>query len=136
MSQLTPKEEADRWMRQAEADMKTAKTLFEAKDFAASSFQAQQAAEKALKALLYSKGRKPFGHSLVGLLAEVVKEGFPEPNQDFREATNSLDEHYTSSRYPDAFESQIPAEYYTETIAKEALECAQLLLHYSGENIR
>ncbi len=68
MSQLTPKEEADRWMRQAEAD------------------------------------------------------------------TNSLDEHYTSSRYPDAFESQIPAEHYTETIAKEALECAQLLLHYSGEN--
>jgi HEPN domain-containing protein len=135
MSGLTPDEEADRWMRQAKSDLETARTLFDAKDFDACSFQAHQAAEKALKALLYSKGGRPFGHSLVGFLAEAAREGFPEPDQDVREAANSLDGHYTSSRYPDAFENQIPAEHYTAQIAQEAVECAQRLMQYSGANI-
>ena len=132
---MTPAEEAKRWKRQADADLKTARTLLEQKDYDACAFRCQQASEKALKAMLYLKGRRPYGHSLVGFLAEVVKEGFPAPSEDINQAVDSLDKHYTSSRYPDAFESQIPDEYYTSDMAKEALEWAQLLLQFSGENL-
>jgi len=87
---------------------------------------------KSAKISLYSKGRKPFGHSLVGFLSEAVREGFPEPSNAVRDAATGLDKHYTSSRYPDAFESQIPDEAYTVEIAEEALEWAQLLMQYGG----
>src|SRR5688572_15341805 len=104
---MTPREEADRWWRQAEADFKTAHTLFQNKDFGPCTFFCQQAVEKAFKALLYSKGLKIHGHSLVGLLERVVEADFGEPSDDVRDAADALDKHYISSRYPDAFESQI-----------------------------
>lgn len=132
---MTPREEAERWWRQAEADLKTARLLFEDKEFGPCAFFCQQAAEKALKALLYLKGIKIFGHSLVGLLGRVTDQGFPEPVESVKEAADRLDKHYISSRYPDAFESQIPAEQYTAKMAEEALQWAQLLLQYSGENL-
>ncbi|MHA1253094.1 MAG: HEPN domain-containing protein [Candidatus Helarchaeota archaeon] len=44
---------ASRWFRQAESDLKAAKNRKKKKKYNWSCFQAQQAAEKALKAFLY-----------------------------------------------------------------------------------
>lgn len=132
---MTPREEADRWRRQAEADLRTARRLLAAGEFGPCAFYCQQAAEKALKALLYSKGAKVFGHSLTGLLEHVINENFTEPSEAVRRAAEALDEHYISPRYPDAFEAKIPAEHYTAEMAEEAMAWAQLLLQYSGENL-
>jgi len=71
----------------------------------------------------------------VDLLARIAGEGFPEADEAEREAATGLDKHYISARYPDAFESQIPAEQYTLAMAEEALEWAKLLLRYSGDNL-
>lgn len=42
-----------------------------------------------------------------------------------------LDRHYIPSRYPDAYPSGRPEDYYTENIAKEALSCAQKIKEYA-----
>jgi HEPN domain-containing protein len=132
---LTPREEADRWWQQAQADLKTAHVLFENDEFGPCAFFCQQAAEKALKALLYLRGTKVFGHSLVALLARIANEGYPDAGEAVKEAATSLDEHYINPRYPDAFEQRIPAEHYTADIAEEALRWAELLMQYSGEKL-
>jgi HEPN domain-containing protein len=85
--------------------------------------------------MLYVRGLRPFGHSLTALLARAVQEGFPPPAPDIEDAAAGLDKHYISARYPDAFEDQIPAEYYTYELAEEALAWAKLLLQYSGVNL-
>jgi HEPN domain-containing protein len=133
---VTPAEEADRWFRQAEADLKTADNLSGSEDYSACAFYSQQAAEKSLKALLYAKGSKIYGHSLMRLLEEVVNQNFPAPGEAIYDAAVELDNHYTTSRYPDAFENQTPSEYYTVEIAEEAIRCAKLILSYSGTNLR
>ncbi|MBI3764414.1 MAG: HEPN domain-containing protein [Chloroflexi bacterium] len=132
---MTPREEAQRWRRQAEADLRTANKMFTNSEFGACSFYSQQAAEKSLKALLYAKGIRMFGHSLAGLLGRLTDEGFSEPDNSSREAAKALDEHYISARYPDAFESKIPDDEYTAEMAREALQWAQALMRYSGENL-
>ncbi len=125
-----PASESLRWWRQAESDLKTAEVLFDEGAFDACAFHAQQAAEKAVKALLYLRGLRPFGHSVTAL-----QEGFPTPEPEVENAAVGLDKHYISARYPDAFEDKIPAEFYSYELAKEALTWTRLLLHYSGANL-
>jgi len=60
-----PRLEAQRWFRQAQADLAVVRTLRGAGHHAAACFHSQQAAEKALKALLYAQGaRVVLGHSV------------------------------------------------------------------------
>lgn len=47
---------ASKWLKQAEADLKAARDNLEDANYEWSCFQAQQSAEKALKAFLYEKG--------------------------------------------------------------------------------
>lgn len=71
MSHEKKLQEAVRWMRAARDDMKTAEVLAQAQQYAHSCFHAQQAAEKACKALLYYRDVDPWGHSVAKLLKET-----------------------------------------------------------------
>ena len=51
-----PRLEARRWFQEAQADLAVVRTLRDAGHHAAACFHSQQAAEKALKALLYAYG--------------------------------------------------------------------------------
>ena len=51
--------ETDRWFRQAEEDLKTARLLLEGGRHYAASYFAQQVTEKALKALLLTRKGQP-----------------------------------------------------------------------------
>ena len=130
-----PQSESLRWWRQAQSDLQTAEVLMAGREFSACAFHAQQASEKAIKAMLYVRGLRPFGHSLTALLARAEQEGFPSPIAEVEDAAAGLDKHYISARYPDAFEDQIPAEYYTHELAEEALAWATGLLQYSGASL-
>jgi hypothetical protein len=55
----------DDWMRQADKDLKHARTSLAAGDYEWACFASQQAAEKALKALYQSLGGESFGHSIL-----------------------------------------------------------------------
>lgn len=66
--QRNPPEEGRKWLLQAEHDLDDARYLFEGRRFHLVCFLAQQAAEKALKAFLYSRGADfVWGRSLAKL---------------------------------------------------------------------
>jgi len=68
-----PRQEGRRWLLQAEQDLKDAKYSFEGKRFHLACFLSQQAAEKALKAFLYTKREENvFGHPVAELCEDAA----------------------------------------------------------------
>ncbi|MEM2865274.1 MAG: HEPN domain-containing protein [Candidatus Bathyarchaeia archaeon] len=110
-------EEARRWLLQALRDLKAARDSVEAGNYEWASFQAQQSAEKAVKALLYGLGIGAWGHSLVELLELLRDQGAEEVMIYARE----LDRHYIPSRYPNSYESGYPGMYYDKETAGRAV---------------
>ncbi len=121
-------EEGLRWLDQAGADMKTANDCREAGNFYASAFFAQQAAEKALKGFLYSKGyRALITRSVVELLEESGK--IEERFRQLLDYGKELDRHYVGSRYPNFYPSGAPYKFYTEEVARKCLSYAESILN-------
>lgn len=92
-------EESKKWLEQAKSDLKAAQNSFKTKNFDWACFQAQQAAEKSLKALILRRqGKLIKTHDLVFLGAEV---DLPD---NFKEACKELTLIYIHVRYPTATE--------------------------------
>ncbi|MEM2950957.1 MAG: HEPN domain-containing protein [Nitrososphaeria archaeon] len=68
------KDEYERWVKQADATLASAKRDRDAGDYNWSCFKAQQSAEFAVKGLLYGLGFSPVGHSILKLLGEIEKK--------------------------------------------------------------
>jgi HEPN domain-containing protein len=114
-------QESERWLTQATEDLTTAQILFRTGRYGPCAFFCQQVAEKALKAVLYQSGERPWGHNVSSLLDQIgVVLGISLHQAPQNEAL-SLDEHYIRPRYPDA---QDETEY-DEQVAKGALQNAQ-----------
>jgi HEPN domain-containing protein len=116
------------WFRQAEADLRHARHARDAGDHEWACFAAQQAAEKAVKAVIQVEGGEAWGHSvtvLVGGLAERIE--VPEGLQD---AGRRLDKHYIPTRYPNGFDTGAPTDYYTAAEAERAIEDAGSILEF------
>lgn len=68
------RKEADRWFRQGERDLESARNSCRSGDHEWACFQVQQSAEKVLKALLYARGhRKILTHSVFELIDEIAR---------------------------------------------------------------
>ncbi len=92
-------------------------------------FQAQQAAEKALKALLLSlKVRFPYTHDLATLLRLLVESGCQIP-ADFEDITE-LNDFAVEARYPGMGEAVTPDEY------QRALAMAEHVVRWVEEELR
>lgn len=116
-----------RWLEQGEADLKTSKDCSDAGNYYASAFFSQQAAEKALKGFLYSKGfRALITHSVVELLEECRR--WEKSFEELIDPGKELDRHYIGSRYPNFYPSGAPYKYYTEEMAKRCLSFAESIL--------
>ena len=119
-----PRIEARRWFRQAQADMEVVVTLRSAGHFAAACFFSQQAAEKALKAVLFARGaRVVLEHSVRELArqCEVHASSFAA----VAEEAALLDQYYIPTRYPNGLPAPaVPSDVYTETQACAAQEAA------------
>lgn len=115
-------------MRQAEADISGARDSMNAGHHEWATFQAQQSSEKALKALLYSRGlRAILTHSIKDLIEECKKlfDGF----SDLGEQARYLDMFYIPSRYPNGLPGSIaPADFYTKTEAEKCIKSAEQIL--------
>ena len=122
---------ARRWHRQAANDREAAEALVAAEKYAQASFLAQQAAEKAMKAVWIALDCDPWGHSITRFIKDL-----PVPEQDpfdaLREAALSLDKLYIPTRYPDALAGLIPAEAYTRSEAVQACEHAATFVDRVG----
>lgn len=120
-------QETSKWLRQAEADLKAARHSLEAGDYEWACFQAQQSAEKALKALLYDRGYTSImTHSLKELIREA---GRLEPSvKKFSREAKMLDLVYIPSRYPNGLAGDLaPTEFYEKEDAQQCLNYAELI---------
>ena len=99
--------EAERWLRQAESDLAFAELGVREGFPAQACFTSQQAAEKALKAVLYLRGERFVpGHSLVDLLERAATS--PEALLHLRDSARQLDQYYIPTRYPNGLPAEFP----------------------------
>jgi len=113
------KSRAGDWLRQAEEELAWAQDAFSAKRWASVCFTSQQVAEKCLKAIAIVRGAlQIMSHSIREIAQELGIDG------DLDEKARILDQYYITTRYPDAFPTGAPFEYFVEKQAREALEFA------------
>lgn len=115
----------DDWFRQAELDFSHAESARESGRSEWACFAAQQAAEKAVKALHESEGTEAWGHSVAKLLG-----GFETVPEDVLDAANELDKHYIGARYPNAHPAGAPGDTYTAAAAARALADAKKVIDH------
>ncbi len=118
----------NRWLRQAHADLQAAQDSVAAKHYEWACFQAQQAAEKAIKAFLYSKGYTSIlSHSLTELVQQAATL---EPSLATLETeAHRLDAYYIPTRYPNGLAGEItPSEFYRKEDAQQCLGFAESIL--------
>ncbi len=136
----SPLDEGMRWLLQAREDLKWARHLAEQGGYHIACFLAQQVAEKALKAFLYSRGESiVLGHSVSVLLDRVI--AYRKDLAGKRSDWAILDGYYVPTRYPNGLPDGIPALVYNQKVAKEAVEIAAQvvetvdeLINNQGEN--
>jgi len=124
------RDEAKRWFSEALWDLDTAKILYEKKRYNAAVFYAHQAAEKAVKALLYSINEAPWGHSIRSLLHRFFKSQKINIDKNIMSLARELDLHYIPSRYPNAHPSGTPHEAYDERVSYNALRAAEKIIEF------
>jgi HEPN domain-containing protein len=116
------------WLRQAKKDLAHARDSCNGGHFEWSCFSAQQAAEKAAKAVYLHLHGEGWGHSVYGLLKGLGDR--VEVSQQLLDTAKSLDKHYIPTRYPNVFDSGIPADYYTKKEAQEAIKNAREIIKF------
>ncbi len=120
-------QEASRWLRQAQHDLRAAGVNRRAGFPEIACFLAQQAAEKALKAYLYAQGER----AVIGHATHLLVRRCAHYDQAFNalgDACRYLDQYYISTRYPNGLPGGIPHDVYTDAQAEEALGKAGQLL--------
>ncbi len=125
------KTEVKDWLEQALADLDKARVLLDAKRYDGVVVFAQQAAEKALKALhiFIYETIPPKIHDLVELCSKV------KAPQDVIPSAENLSGTYFFSRYPGAA-PVIPVKFYTLVKAKKHLQEAEVILRWVQEKIQ
>ena len=119
------RKESQRLWQQALHDLDTAEKLLDIQVYYASVFFAEQAAEKALKALHIEKKRKmEFTHDLIELA-----EGLDAP-EDVGRAAAELSPDYVVTRYPNAANA-IPAHLYGSESARMHLEYGRKVVEWA-----
>ena len=121
------------WFRQGEADLRHARNASAAGDYEWAAFAAQQAAEKAIKAVYQKLHLDAWGHVLSVLLASLPPQAQAGPA--LIDAAKALDKHYVPTRYPNGFERGAPTDFYTLEEAERAIAQAEAILEFCGRQI-
>lgn len=88
------------WLDEAKGDLEHARNDLDGGFYNWACFSAQQAAEKAIKAVFQRMGAEAWGHSAADLLKELSKKhDIPDELQD---GALELDKAYIPTRYPNA----------------------------------
>ena len=123
-------------MRQADGDLEHAELSAREGDFEWACFAAQQAAEKAVKALYLSRHGDPWGHSLLALLQHLPEEILVDAGSNLLDSARALDKQYIPTRYPNGFAMGAPLDYFTERDAIESITHAKSILEFCRTQIR
>lgn len=130
MSDEKARSEAQRWLETADGDVKTAEILAEGERWAHSCFHAQQAAEKALKALWLARGREPWGHSVKKLIDDLEDELPKEfaAMKDLDEKAARLDRFSVPTRCPNGLPELTPETAYFRDDSDEAVAASREII--------
>jgi HEPN domain-containing protein len=126
-------ERARDWFRQAEADLRAARSAREAGHHEWAAFGSHQAAEKAIKAVFQHLHLEAWGHALTGLLDALPAAA--KPDDELIDRAKVLDRHYIPTRYPNGFERGAPVDYYSQKDAEEAIAHAEAILEFCRNKI-
>ncbi len=116
------------WLKQALRDLNHARKSIELGDYEWACFAAQQAAEKAVKALYQRLGIEVFGHSVSRMLANLPTEY--KPPEELIEKAKELDRHYIPTRYPNFHPEGAPMDYYGREDAERAVRYAEEIIKF------
>ena len=120
------------WLDQAERDLSRARLDIEHEYWEWACFTAQQAAEKAVKALHMNRGRTAWGHAITPMLRALAEIEVPDK---LVHKGQLLDAHYIPTRYPNGFPEGKPADYYNAQKAREAVDAAADILRFCNDHI-
>ena len=121
------------WLRQALRDLDHARRSLSSGDYEWACFAAQQAAEKAVKALYQALGIEVWGHSISRMLEHLPLEH--KPPAELINKGKELDRHYIPTRYPNFHPEGAPMDYYTEEDARRAVKHAEEIIKYCRHKI-
>ena len=122
--------EAMRWLSTGEDDLDTAIVLKKNNKFPHACFHAQQAGEKALKAVWYHADADPWGHSIRKLIEDLesVDLSLYERLKNLLRAGTILDRFYIPTRYPNGLPELTPKEAYLDEDAEQCIQKAREIL--------
>jgi HEPN domain-containing protein len=118
-------------LAQSRDDLEFARWLLaENRFFDKGCFVAQQAAEKALKAVLYSRGaRTVLGHSAQELVERVAAKH--REAASLKDPARRLDRFYIPTRYPNGLPGGAPFESFTRDDLAQALGLAEEIVSFA-----
>lgn len=116
---------AQLWLRQAARDLETAEYLFDGKRYKEASLFSQQAAEKALKAVLIHQQHRLIRIHDIVKLGELVRI-----DPGFRDSSKRLTTVYVDARYPDTGTSS-----YSRAESSKDIASARRILQWAESNI-
>lgn len=115
--------EASRWLAAAREDLEYARHASGGGYHAPACFNAQQAAEKAVKAIHYARGaRAVIGHNVRALI-ESLDPRASELDRSLDEA-RELDLFYIATRYPNGLDTGTPGQAFSARQSERAIENA------------
>lgn len=118
-----PEAEADRWLRSAREDLAYAHHAASGGFHAPACFHAQQAAEKALKAVHYRRGaRAVIGHSVRALIETLATR--ESALDSLLDSARELDLLYVPTRYPNGLDAGTPGDAFSAAQSDRALGLA------------
>ena len=127
-------EEARRWLVSAEEELEFARYSMDGGYGAHACFAAQQAGEKAVKALHYAAGaRVVLGHSTRALI-ERLDPAVPAMRAVTEDA-RTLDLYYVPTRYPNGLTEGTPGEAFSVDQAANAIECATRIVAVAKQHL-
>ena len=116
------------WMDEAEGDLEHARSDKDGGYHNWACFSAEQAAEKAVKAVFQKMGAEAWGHSVADLLKELSKRH--QVPEEFINRALELDKAYIPTRYPNAHPSGSPRNLYTKEESKRLIEHAEKIVRF------
>ena len=124
MSTEKNRREAFRWLTTAQDDLDSAVILRKNGKFAHSCFHAQQAGEKAVKALWYLADADPWGHSIMKLIDDLenVDLKLHDRLKSLSRLGMVLDRFYIPTRYPNGLPDITPDAAFTDEDADTCIE--------------
>jgi HEPN domain-containing protein len=121
------------WFKQAQRDLEQANDSRRAERHEWACFAAQQAAEKAVKALHLHLGQEAWGHVVATLLQELPVDH--RPSSDLIERARVLDTFYIPARYPNSHPAGAPFEHYGPLQSEEAVRYAGEIIAFAGHQM-